>query len=224
LETNVTGTLNLLELMRQYEVPKMVFASSSSVYGNRTDPPFREDQDISKPISPYAATKAMGENLLHSYSHLYGMQVVALRFFTVYGASQRPDLAIHKFTRMIDQGKPIPMFGDGSTERDYTYINDILCGILGAIAYEQSPFEIFNLGESQSISLSRLIHLLEEALGKKAIIDPQPLQPGDVSLTCADIAKAKRLLDYNPQTLIEQGLLHFVDWYRQEAPKSLSVT
>jgi UDP-glucuronate 4-epimerase len=224
LETNVTGTLNLLEMMRQYEVPKMVFASSSSVYGNRTDPPFREDQDISKPISPYAATKAMGENLLHSYSHLYGMQVVALRFFTVYGASQRPDLAIHKFTRMIDQGKPIPMFGDGSTERDYTYINDILCGILGAIAYEQSPFEIFNLGESQSISLSRLIHLLEEALGKKAIIDPQPLQPGDVSLTCADIAKAKRLLDYNPQTLIEQGLLHFVDWYRQEAPKSLSVT
>lgn len=223
LETNVTGTLNLLEQMRLHGIGKMVFASSSSVYGNRTDPPFREDQDISRPISPYAATKAMGEHLLHTYSHLYGIQVVALRFFTVYGAAQRPDLAIHKFTRKIENGEPIPMYGDGSTQRDYTYIDDILQGVMGAVAYDKTPFEIFNLGESQSISLSRLIQLLEEALGKKAMIDPQPLQPGDVMLTCADISKARQYLGYNPQTPIEQGIVEFVTWYRQEAPRSLGI-
>lgn len=224
LETNVTGTLNLLEQMRQHGIGKMVFASSSSVYGNRTDPPFREDQDISKPISPYAATKAMGENLLHTYSHLYGIQVVALRFFTVYGAAQRPDLAIHAFTRKIDEGQTIPMFGDGTTQRDYTYITDILQGIQGAMVYTQTPFEVFNLGESQPIPLARLIRLLEDALGKKARIEQLPMQPGDVLMTCADIAKAKRLLGYLPQVPIEQGLLHFVDWYRDRSSKSLIVT
>lgn len=224
LETNVTGTLNILEQMREYNIPKMVFASSSSVYGNRTDPPFREDQDISKPISPYAATKAMGENLLHTYSHLYGIHTVALRFFTVYGAAQRPDLAIHMFTKRIAQGEPIPMFGDGSTKRDYTYISDILQGILGAMDYHKTPFEVFNLGESQSISLSKLILLLEDALGKKAIIDPQPMQPGDVVLTCADITKAKQFLNYSPTTPIEKGITSFVEWYQHQASPPQLIT
>jgi UDP-glucuronate 4-epimerase len=215
LDTNVAGTLNLLDAMRATGIRKMVFASSSSVYGNRTDPPFREDQDISHPISPYAATKVMGENLLYTYSHLYGIQVVALRFFTVYGPSQRPDLAIHSFSRRILSGQPIVMFGDGSTERDYTYIEDILQGILGAIRYEQTPFEVFNLGESEPIRLSRLIALLEAVLNKRAIINPQPMQPGDVQMTCADITKARRLLGYAPKTSIETGLRHFANWLQE---------
>lgn len=219
LETNVTGTLNLLEQMRTHGISKILFASSSSVYGNRTDPPFREDQDISRPVSPYAATKAMGESLLHSYSHLYGIQVIALRFFTVYGAAQRPDLAIHTFTHRIEQRQPIQLFGDGTTRRDYTFIDDIIQGILGAITYNQSPFEVFNLGESEPVELRRLITLLEERLGKKALVEWQPMQPGDVMMTCADISKARRLLGYHPQTSIEQGLACFVDWYRQRASK-----
>jgi UDP-glucuronate 4-epimerase len=227
LETNVTGTLNLAELAREFGIQKFVFASSSSVYGDSTgggrsqdgggltNPmPFREDQDISKPISPYASTKAMGESLLHTYSHLYGLQVVALRFFTVYGAGQRPDLAIHKFTRLIDEGKPIPVFGDGSTRRDYTYIDDIIQGVMAAVAYESTPYEIFNLGESQTTELSILIALIEESLGKKAIIDRQPMQPGDVSVTYADISKARQLLGYNPTTKIPEGIPRFVEWYR----------
>ncbi len=217
LETNVMGTLNLLDLMREYTIPKIVFASSSSVYGNRTDPPFREDQDVSKPISPYAATKIMGESLLHTYSHLYDIQAVVLRFFTVYGPGQRPDLAIHQFARRIAEGRPIPMFGDGSTERDYTYIDDILQGVLGAIAYDQSPFEVFNLGESQPIVLRDLIGLLEKTMGKKALIEQHPMQPGDVVMTCADITKARTHLGYDPQTSIETGLNHFVAWFRQHA-------
>jgi UDP-glucuronate 4-epimerase len=214
LDTNVTGTLNLAELAREFDVSKFVFASSSSVYGDSPHQvPFREDQDISKPISPYASTKAMGESLLHTYSHLYGLQVVALRFFTVYGAGQRPDLAIHKFTRLIDEGKSIPVFGDGSTRRDYTYIDDIIQGVMAAIAYDHTPYEIFNLGESQTTELSQLISLLEECLGKPAKIDRQPLQPGDVSITYADISKARTLLGYNPQTKIPDGLPRFVEWY-----------
>lgn len=214
LETNVTGTLNLAELAREFGVRKFVFASSSSVYGDSPERvPFREDQDISRPISPYASTKAMGESLLHTYSHLYELQVVALRFFTVYGPGQRPDLAIHKFTRLIDEGRPIPVFGDGSTRRDYTYIDDIIQGVLGAVAYEATPYEIFNLGESQTTELSTLIQLIEQALGKAAVIDRQPLQPGDVSVTYADIAKARQLLGYNPQTQIPEGIPRFVDWY-----------
>ncbi|MBY0402609.1 MAG: GDP-mannose 4,6-dehydratase [Cyanobacteria bacterium] len=216
LETNVTATLHLAELARQYQVPKFVFASSSSVYGDSPETvPFHEKQDISKPISPYASTKAMGESLLHTYSHLHGLQVVCLRFFTVYGPSQRPDLAIHKFTRLIDQGKSIPVFGDGTTRRDYTYIDDIIQGVLGAIAYDKTSYEIINLGESQTTSLSELISAIENALGKKAIQDPQPLQPGDVSITYADITKAKKLLGYNPQTKVAEGIPKFVEWYHQ---------
>ncbi|HEY9687992.1 MAG TPA: GDP-mannose 4,6-dehydratase [Coleofasciculaceae cyanobacterium] len=215
LETNVTGTLNLAELAREFGIRKFVFASSSSVYGDSPERvPFREDQDISKPISPYASTKAMGESLLHTYSHLYDLQVVALRFFTVYGAGQRPDLAIHKFTRLIDEGKPIPVFGDGSTRRDYTYIDDIIQGVMAAVAYEATPYEIFNLGESQTTELSALIALIEESLGKKAIIDRQPMQPGDVSVTYADISKARQLLGYNPTIQIPEGIPRFVEWYR----------
>ena len=214
LETNVTGTLNLLEQMRHYDINRLIFASSSSVYGNRTDPPFREDQDISKPISPYAATKAMGETLLHTYSHLYGIQMVLLRFFTVYGPRQRPDLAIHTFTKKIHAGQSITLFGDGKTQRDYTYIEDILQGIRGAMAYTATPFEIFNLGESQPIFLDQLIQLLEDLLGKKAQIQREPLQPGDVQMTCADISKARQWLGYAPQTPIEHGLEKFVKWYR----------
>jgi UDP-glucuronate 4-epimerase len=223
LDTNVTGTLNLAELAREFGIRKFVFASSSSVYGDSPERvPFREDQDISKPISPYASTKAMGESLLHTYSHLYGLQVVGLRFFTVYGAGQRPDLAIHKFTRLIDEGKSIPVFGDGSTRRDYTYIDDIIQGVLGAIAYDATPYEIFNLGESQTTELSALIENIEACLGKKAIIDRQPMQPGDVSVTYADISKAKQLLGYNPQTKIRDGLPKFVDWYRQYKARRLA--
>lgn len=215
LDTNVTGTLNLAEWARQFDISKFVFASSSSVYGDSPSrAPFREDQDISRPISPYAATKAMGEALLHSYSHLYNLQVVALRFFTVYGAAQRPDLAIHKFTRLIDAGQPIPVFGDGSTRRDYTYIDDIIQGVMAAIAYDQTPFEVFNLGESQTTTLAELIHQIEQALGKPAILDRQPLQPGDVSVTYAQIDKARRLLGYNPTTPVQEGIPRFVAWYQ----------
>lgn len=215
LDTNVTGTLNLADLAREFGVKKFVFASSSSVYGDSPDRvPFREDQDISKPISPYASTKAMGESLLYTYCHLYKLQVVALRFFTVYGAGQRPDLAIHKFTRLIDEGKPIPVFGDGSSRRDYTYIDDIIQGVLAATAYDKTPYEIFNLGESQTTELGTLISLIEQSLGKKAVIDRQPRQPGDVSVTFADISKAHRLLGYNPKTKIRDGIPKFVDWYQ----------
>jgi UDP-glucuronate 4-epimerase len=214
LDTNVTGTLNLADLAREFGVKKFVFASSSSVYGDSPEKvPFREDQEISRPISPYAATKAMGEHWLYTYSHLYNLQVVGLRFFTVYGPGQRPDLAIHKFTRLIDDGKAIPVFGDGSTRRDYTYIDDIIQGVMAAIAYDKTPYEIFNLGESQTTDLATLIQLLEATLGKKAKIDRQPLQPGDVSITYADISKARKLLGYNPHTQIRDGLPKFVDWY-----------
>lgn len=216
LDTNVTATLHLAELARKHGVKKFVFASSSSVYGDSPETvPFREDQDISRPISPYASTKAMGESLLHTYSHLHGLNVVCLRFFTVYGAAQRPDLAIHKFTRLIDQGKPIPVFGDGSTRRDYTFIEDILQGVLASIAYDKTPYEIFNLGESQTVALSQLIQLIEQALGKEAVIDRQPLQPGDVTITYANIDKARRMLNYQPTTKIEAGIPKFVDWYRE---------
>jgi len=218
LETNVTGTLNLVEAAREFGVRRFVFASSSSVYGERSAAagPFREDQDVSKPISPYASTKVMGESLLHTYSHLHGLRVLALRFFTVYGPAQRPDLAIHKFTRLIDRGEPVPLFGDGSTQRDYTYIDDIVQGVLAALAYDETRFEIFNLGESRTVALSRLIELIEQALGKKARIARQPLQPGDVPLTHADISKARRLLGYEPTTPIEEGIRRFVAWHREQ--------
>jgi UDP-glucuronate 4-epimerase len=212
-ETNINGTLNLLELAKEYDVPQFVFGSSSSVYGINPKVPFSEEHRIYQPISPYAATKAAGELLCHTYSHLFGFRTVCLRFFTVYGARQRPDLAIHKFSRQIWEGRPIQVFGDGTTRRDYTYIDDIIQGVRASIDYEGSMHEVFNLGESETTELNRLIELIEENLGKKAIIDRQPMQPGDVPVTFADISKARKLLNYNPTTKIEQGIPKFVDWF-----------
>ena len=216
-ETNITGTLNLLELTRARGVRQFVFGSSSSVYGENEKVPFAEDDPVNRPISPYAATKAAGELLCHTYSHLWGLRTVALRFFTVYGARQRPDLAIHKFARLISEGKAVPVFGDGTTRRDYTFVDDIVAGVRAAMDYEASAFEIFNLGESRTVELRELIGLLEKELGRDAIIDRQPLQPGDVPQTFADITKARRLLGYDPQTPIEEGIRRFVEWFRQEA-------
>ncbi|HXD32095.1 MAG TPA: GDP-mannose 4,6-dehydratase [Pyrinomonadaceae bacterium] len=214
-ETNINGTLNLLELARTHNVKQFVFGSSSSVYGANAKVPFSEDDPIRNPISPYAATKAAGELLCHTYSHLYGLRCVCLRFFTVYGARQRPDLAIHKFARLISEGEPIPVFGDGTTRRDYTYIDDIIAGARAAIDYSESDFEVFNLGESRTVELRELISLLEKELDQHAIIDRQPLQPGDVPQTYADISKARRLLAYDPQTQIEDGIAKFVSWFRE---------
>ncbi|MGQ0541283.1 MAG: GDP-mannose 4,6-dehydratase [Blastocatellia bacterium] len=213
-QTNIDGTLNLLELARDFEVPQFVFGSSSSVYGINCKVPFSEEDRIHQPISPYAATKAAGELLCHTYSHLFGIRTVCLRFFTVYGARQRPDLAIHKFSKLISEGKPIQVFGDGTTRRDYTYIDDIIQGVRASIDYESSIHEVFNLGESETTELSRLIELLEQNLDIKAIIDRQPMQPGDVPITYADISKAKKLLGYHPATKIDEGIPKFVEWFR----------
>src|ERR687884_1290154 len=182
-ETNVGGTLNLLELARTYEVGQFVFGSSSSVYGINAKVPFSEEDPIRQPISPYAVTKAAGELLCHTYSHLYGVRCVCLRFFTVYGARQRPDLAIHKFAKLITEGRAIPVFGDGTTRRDYTYIDDIIAGVRAAIDYKGSTYEVFNLGESETVELNELIALLEKELGLRAQIDRRPHQPGDVPQT-----------------------------------------
>ncbi len=215
VETNINGTLNLLELARAHGVRQFVFGSSSSVYGLNAKVPFSEDDPTSNPISPYAATKAASELLCHAYAHLYDMRVVCLRFFTVYGARQRPDLAIHKFAKLISAGRPIPVFGDGTTRRDYTYVDDISAGVRAAIDYDQSNYEVINLGESRTVELRELISLLEQALDRPAEIDRQPLQPGDVSQTFADITKARTLLGYNPQTQIEEGIQKFVQWFRE---------
>jgi len=214
-ETNINGTLNLLELAREHGIKQFVFGSSSSVYGINAKVPFGEDDPIRQPISPYAATKAAGELLCHTYTHLYGIRCVCLRFFTVYGPRQRPDLAIHKFARLISEGKPIPVFGDGTTRRDYTFIEDIIAGVRVAIDYSKTDYEVINLGESRTVELRELISLLEKELGKTAQINRQPLQPGDVPQTFADIAKARRLLGYNPQTQIEEGIHTFVRWFRE---------
>ena len=213
-ETNINGTLCLLDAAREFGVGQFVFGSSSSVYGINEKVPFAEDDRIHQPISPYAATKAAGELFCHTYSHLYGIRTVCLRFFTVYGARQRPDLAIHKFSKLIWNEQPIQVFGDGRTRRDYTYIEDIIQGVRAAIDYNGSIHSVFNLGESDTVELSRLIELLEENLGKKAIIDRQPMQPGDVPITFADISKARRALGYDPQTKIEEGLEKFTDWFK----------
>ncbi len=215
-ETNVAGTLNLLELARAYQVKQFVFGSSSSVYGINAKVPFSEEDPIRQPISPYAVTKAAGELLCHTYSHLYGVRCVCLRFFTVYGARQRPDLAIHKFAKLIDAGRPIPVFGDGTTRRDYTYIDDIIAGVRASIDYDASDYEVFNLGESQTVELRELIALLEKELDRHAIIERQPPQPGDVPQTFADVGKARRLLGYDPRTKIEDGVKRFVEWFRRE--------
>jgi UDP-glucuronate 4-epimerase len=213
-ETNINGTLNLLELARMHGVKQFVFGSSSSVYGINGKVPFSEDDRIHQPISPYAATKAAGELMCHTYSHLYDIRTVCLRFFTVYGARQRPDLAIHKFTKLITEGRPIQVFGDGTTRRDYTYIDDIIQGVRASMDYDGSIHEVFNLGESETTELARLIELVEQNLGLKAIIDRQPMQPGDVPVTFADISKARRLLGYSPTTKIEDGIPKFIEWFR----------
>jgi UDP-glucuronate 4-epimerase len=216
VETNVNGTMNLLELTRQHKVPQFVFGSSSSVYGVNEKVPFSESDPIFNPISPYAATKAAGELLCHTYSHLYGLRCICLRFFTVYGPRQRPDLAIHKFAQLISDGKPIPVFGDGTTRRDYTYIDDIVAGVRAAIDYDKTNYEVINLGESRTVELRELIGLLEKELDLRAVIERQPMQPGDVPQTFADISRAQKLLGYNPQTQIEDGLRLFVKWFRNK--------
>ena len=219
-EVNVNGTLNLLEAAKNSGVKQFVFGSSSSVYGISAKIPFAEDDKVSQPISPYAATKAAGELLCHTFSHLYDIRTICLRFFTVYGARQRPDLAIHKFSKLIWEDKPIPVFGDGTTRRDYTFVDDIIQGVCAAIDYDKSKHEIFNLGESQTIELSELINLLEKNLGKKAIIERREMQPGDVPLTFADISKAREILNYNPTTKIEQGIPKFTDWFKKTGAQS----
>jgi UDP-glucuronate 4-epimerase len=216
-QTNIEGTLNLLELSRQHNIKQFVFGSSSSVYGINAKVPFSEDDPIRQPISPYAATKAAGELLCHTYTHLYGIRCVCLRFFTVYGPRQRPDLAIHKFARLISEGKPIPVFGDGTTRRDYTYVDDIIAGVRAAIDYTDTEYEVINLGESRTVELRELISLLEKELDLPAKIDRQPLQPGDVPQTFADITRARQLLGYNPQTQIETGIKRFVEWFRNSS-------
>ena len=223
VETNVNGTINLLELARKYAVKQFVFGSSSSVYGINTKIPFAEDDRIHQPISPYAATKAAGELLCHTYSHLYGIRTICLRFFTVYGARQRPDLAIHKFSQLITEGKPIQVFGDGSSRRDYTYIDDIIQGVRAAVDYDRSIHELFNLGESQTVTLTDLIGLIEKSLDTHAIIDSQPMQPGDVPATYADISKSRQLLGYNPTTKIQDGIPKFVEWFLSKSDAFTSI-
>ena len=213
-DTNINGTLNLLILAKEFGVNQFVFGSSSSVYGVNGKVPFAEDDPIRNPISPYAATKAAGELLCHTYSHLYNIRAVCLRFFTVYGARQRPDLAIHKFSKLITEGVAVYLFDDTTTRGDYTYIDDIIQGVRAAMDYDGAMHEVFNLGESETTELKRLIELLEDSLGIKAVIDHQPMQPGDVPITFADISKARRLLNYSPTTKIEDGIPKFVDWFR----------
>lgn len=215
MQVNVTGTTYLLEAARARKVKKITIASSSSVYGLNSKSPFSERDPIFHPISPYAASKLACEALGHVYHHVHGMDIVMLRFFTVYGPRQRPDLAIHKFAARILENKPIPVFGDGSSARDYTYVTDTLAGIVAATRKEFG-FEIFNLGESECVKLSELITLLEETLQKKAVIDRLPNQPGDVPLTYADISKAREMLGYNPEVKIEEGIKRFVEWFRKD--------
>jgi UDP-glucuronate 4-epimerase len=216
-DTNVSGTLHLLDAASVTGVERFIFASSSSVYGISKKVPFSEDQHLTQTLSPYAATKIAAEFLCSTYSHLYQMRVVALRYFTVYGPRQRPDLAIHQFTRRIYAGQPIEQFGDGTTRRDYTYIDDVIQGTMAALKYDGPLFDIFNLGESDTIQLKDLIAAIENALGKKAKVNRMPEQPGDMPLTCADISKARKLLGYNPTTRFNDGLPRFIEWFLRSA-------
>lgn len=218
-EVNISGTLNILEAMKNFDVKKLVFASSSSVYGNNEKVPFAETDDVDEAISPYAATKKAGEVIAHVYHHLYDIDMILLRFFTVYGERQRPDLAIYKFTKMISEGQAIPFYGDGSTRRDYTYIKDIVDGVLKSLKYAENHkrvYEILNLGESRTISLKEMVATIEKALNKKVKINQQPMQPGDVVQTYADITKARELIGYNPQTDFEEGIERFVEWFQNK--------
>jgi UDP-glucuronate 4-epimerase len=217
---NVAGTVNLLEAARQLGVKRFIFGSSSSVYGVTNRVPFVEDDPCLRPISPYAATKLAGEFFCHTYAHLYGLSTVCLRFFTVYGPRQRPDLAIRKFATLMEAGKPIPVFGDGSMGRDYTFVDDTVAGVLAAVEYQfppgGTPFDIFNLGNSNPVSLNELIATLERVTGRIAIRDQRQLQPGDVPITWANIEKSSRILGYRPATSLAEGLEKFVRWLRHE--------
>ncbi len=213
-DVNIRGTIMLLETCKEFEVNNFIFASSSSVYGENQRVPFSErDLDI-QPISPYGVTKRAGELICYSYYHLFGINIACLRIFTAYGPRQRPEMAIHKFTRLIDIGEKIPIYGDGSSRRDYTYIDDLIDGIMKVI-YHHKGYEIYNLGESQTVSLKELVHLIEEAFGKKAHIEMLDPQPGDVSITYADISKAEKMLGYRPKVKIEEGIRRFVEWYKR---------
>lgn len=217
-DVNIMGTINLLECIRKYNIRKFVFASSSSVYGNNEKTPFSEEDTVDNPISPYAASKKSGELVCHTYHHLYNISIACLRFFTVYGPRQRPDLAIRKFTSLIMNDMEVPVYGDGSTERDYTFIKDIIDGVVKAIDwvdFEQARYGIFNLGESRTISILKMIETIEKVTGKKARIKNLPMQPGDVNRTFADVTKAKKDLGYNPTTEFEEGIRVFVDWMRR---------
>ena len=216
-DVNLRGTHNVLEAARRLKVPHLVFASSSSVYGVNPRVPWHEDDSVLKPISPYASTKVSGELLGHVYSHLYGIRFLALRVFTVYGPRQRPDLAIHKFANLIAVGRPVPVYGDGSTRRDYTYVGDLVTGIEAALRYDRSPYEVINLGNNATVTLLEMIRALEGALGMRATIDWQPEQPGDVPQTWASVAKAHDLLGYEPRTTFTEGVRRFAEWFLQTA-------
>ena len=216
-QANIVATQVMLEAARKHDVRRFIFGSSSSVYGNNQKVPFAEDDPVDRPISPYAATKRAGEVMAHSYHHLFGMGILSLRFFTVYGPRQRPDLAIRKFATLLARGEPIPFYGDGSTERDYTWIDDILQGVTAAIARSRThpgEFEIINLGESRTTSLSRLVELISTALGVEPNLQRLPMQPGDVERTFADVSKARQLLNYNPTTPVEVGIPRFIEWFK----------
>jgi len=217
-DVNVTGTATLLEHCRAFKVRNFIFGSSSSVYGNSDAVPFSESAPAAEPVSPYAATKRAGELLAYTFHHLYGMDVSCLRFFTVYGPRQRPEMAIHKFTRLIDRGEEISIFGDGSSARDYTYVDDIVNGVVAAVG-KAGGHQVFNLGRSEVVTLRDLVGHIEKALGKKARVAVGEEQPGDVRQTCADVSRARRILGYEPRTGIQEGIRRFVDWYRVQ-PRS----
>ncbi len=217
-DVNCRGTINLLELARRYEVGKFVFGSTSSIYGATKRIPFVEDDPVACPISPYAASKRAAELFCYTYHHLHGLQVACVRFFTVYGPWGRPDMAVYKFTQLIDEGKPIPVYGDGTARRDYTYCKDIVQGVVKAVDLPVG-YEIFNLGESQTVELDHMISLIEQGLGRKAKRQVLPEQPGDVPITYADLSKSRRLLGYEPRYPFEEGLRLFLEWYRHERPR-----
>ena len=212
-EVNIKGTMNLLEIAKEKNIKQFVFASSSSVYGVNPRTPWSEDDYVLNPISPYAGTKVSGELIGHTYSYLYNIRFIALRFFTVFGPRQRPDLAIHKFYKLISQNKSIPFFGDGETSRDYTFVGDIIKGIRAAVDYDKTMYEVINLGNNRTIKLHELITAIENVVGKKAILEKLPMQAGDVPHTYANISKAQKLLGYNPETNLEKGLEEFKKWY-----------
>lgn len=219
-DVNVSGTQKLLEFARQSLCKKFIFASSSSVYGINSNVPWNENESVLMPISPYASTKISGELLGHVYAQLYNLQFIALRFFTAYGPRQRPDLVVHKFVKLISEGKPITVYGNGETKRDYTYIDDIVSGIIAALDYSKSMYEIINLGNNKPVKLLELVKVIEKVLGKKAKVLKLPSQPGDVPITYADINKAARLLDYRPRTHFYDGLQKFVSWFNKQNEKS----